>query len=275
MNIPNLPPEEIKGASWGAANAKEHRATIKSYRRISRAARNISGFSSTTKTRTSAEQRACYPRRGHVSITPTHAGQKLDMGKPLSSSTRRLPLRPSQNPTRILKKTSRLSLISKPSGKWNPKPWLLEEKMEEDRLPTSLLVSAQIRAAAQDGVSLTVAHKGDPDNGTILLKINLLNGYFKLLREIRTGKGLAWTFACAEGEMPEDKADAYLEKELRSTPTFGSSKSKTVWDALVSPAKSSHRPPCLQGKYVYLFLRHPFAGKKRHASNRFFLLCCP
>lgn len=90
--------------------------------------------------------------------------------------------------------------------------------MTDDRLPTKLLVSAQIRQAATQGIPITVLHSGDPNSGVVVLKINLMNGQAVVLQQIRHDMELVWSTASATSPLPEAEADALLERQLRYDP---------------------------------------------------------
>jgi hypothetical protein len=90
--------------------------------------------------------------------------------------------------------------------------------MSEDRLPTALNVSALIRAAAQEGVPMTVVHRGDASSGTLILKINLLNGTARVLIEARYGDERVWTPATSTDPMSDKAADAYLSRQTDTDP---------------------------------------------------------
>lgn len=87
--------------------------------------------------------------------------------------------------------------------------------MTDDRLPTKLLVGAQIRQAATQGIPITVLHSGDPNSGVIILKINLMNGQAVVLQQIRHNMELVWAPAGNAGSLPEAEADAVLARQLR------------------------------------------------------------
>lgn len=89
--------------------------------------------------------------------------------------------------------------------------------MVED-LPTELRLSAARRTAAAAGVFITVIQKGDPTSGSICLKINLLDGRFRVLSQIRDESGLAWLPASEKPDMTEAEADAYLAQQLDFDP---------------------------------------------------------
>lgn len=90
--------------------------------------------------------------------------------------------------------------------------------MTDDRLPTKLLVGAQIRQAATQGIPITVLRSGDPNSGVIILKINLMNGQAVVLQQIRHDMELVWSPAVTPGLLPEAEADALMIRQMRYDP---------------------------------------------------------
>ncbi|MDR3425698.1 MAG: DUF1491 family protein [Alphaproteobacteria bacterium] len=90
--------------------------------------------------------------------------------------------------------------------------------MNEDRLSTDLYVSAMTRLAAREGVPVMVLHRGDPSSGTLILKINLLNGTARILIEARYNDARVWTPATPTDPMTEKDADAYLSRQTQVDP---------------------------------------------------------
>jgi len=90
--------------------------------------------------------------------------------------------------------------------------------MSETRPPTSLYVTAQVRVAEREGVPITVIHRGDPNSGTIILKINLLNGTARVLTEARFDDERVWTPATSQDPMPDAAAEAYLSRQTDTDP---------------------------------------------------------
>lgn len=87
-----------------------------------------------------------------------------------------------------------------------------------DGMATDLLVAAQRRLAAQSGISMIVVHKGDPTSGSILLKINHLDGTAEILTQIRMNDELFWTPACGTTRVPDQEADAYCARQTDFDP---------------------------------------------------------
>ncbi|MFA4994565.1 MAG: DUF1491 family protein [Bdellovibrionales bacterium] len=90
--------------------------------------------------------------------------------------------------------------------------------MSEARPPTSLYVSAIARGAEREGVPITVVHRGDPNSGTIILKINLLNGTARVLIEARFNDERVWTPATGEDPMSDAKAESYMARQTNTDP---------------------------------------------------------
>lgn len=87
-----------------------------------------------------------------------------------------------------------------------------------DEIATHLLVSAQIRRAAQEGVSIIPVKRGDPQSGALLLKINLLNGTARLLTQVRDDEELGWCPVGPSDPMPDREADLYCERQAEFDP---------------------------------------------------------
>lgn len=90
--------------------------------------------------------------------------------------------------------------------------------MSEDRLSTDFYVSATARLAAREGIPVTVLHRGDASSGTLILKINLLNGSARVLIEARYDEKRVWTPATNTDPMPERDADAYMSRQTEIDP---------------------------------------------------------
>ena len=81
------------------------------------------------------------------------------------------------------------------------------------RLSTDLYVSAIIRTAARANVPIMVLRRGDPSSGSLILKINLLNGTARALIEARYNEERVWTPATQTDPMSEPDADAYMTRQ--------------------------------------------------------------
>lgn len=90
--------------------------------------------------------------------------------------------------------------------------------MSEDKAPPDLMISAQIRIAAREGIPITVVRRGDSNSGTIILKINNLNGTARVLTQVRYNDELVWTPATRTDPMTDTDANRYLDEQTRIDP---------------------------------------------------------
>lgn len=88
----------------------------------------------------------------------------------------------------------------------------------DDLLPTSLWVMGHIRAADVQGVPMLVLRKGDPSRGTVLLKLNRLDGRFTVLAQVRRDERLGWSRTTGPEPVEESVADACIARQLRYDP---------------------------------------------------------
>lgn len=84
---------------------------------------------------------------------------------------------------------------------------------DEARLPTHLIVGAQIRRAAQQGVPIVVLRRGDPQGGAVALKINRLDGTAHVLVQTRRDTVLGWSPASRQDPLAEAEADAVMTRQ--------------------------------------------------------------
>jgi hypothetical protein len=89
---------------------------------------------------------------------------------------------------------------------------------DDARLTTDLWVSAHLRLGNSQGVPMMVVHKGDRTSGTVLLKINRLDGYCRVLTQVRHLGRLAWAVGTGAGHVSEADADQYVARQLRMDP---------------------------------------------------------
>lgn len=83
------------------------------------------------------------------------------------------------------------------------------------RLKTALWVQVQVRLCDRDVIPIAVSRKGDPDAGSILLKLARREKRCLVLRRITTLDGdMGWMVVAGDGEVPEDEAQAYVEREM-------------------------------------------------------------
>ena len=86
---------------------------------------------------------------------------------------------------------------------------------DDGRLTTDLWVSAHRRVANAEGVPMMVVRRGDRERGTVLLKINRLDGFCWVLTQIRHLGQLAWSRGTGPDPVAEAVADQYIERQTR------------------------------------------------------------
>ena len=87
------------------------------------------------------------------------------------------------------------------------------------RLRTKLWVQAQIRLCDVSGIAITIPRKGDPDAGSIILKLDRLNGEIDLYSQTRTRDGEpAWMRAGGKGRISEVEAGGYIRRQIDFDP---------------------------------------------------------
>lgn len=86
------------------------------------------------------------------------------------------------------------------------------------RMSPDLMISAARRVAEQNGASLFLRHRGDSDNGGLLIKINLLNGSALLMQRVTIDDSLKWQAVLGDDPVDEGKAEDRIEQFLRYDP---------------------------------------------------------
>lgn len=90
---------------------------------------------------------------------------------------------------------------------------------DEGRLPTSLWVDAHLRHLNEQGRAYYIVQKGAYASGTVLLKINLLDGNVRVLTQIRDMDGkLGWMGALGQERVAESEADQYIRRAMDRDP---------------------------------------------------------
>lgn len=90
----------------------------------------------------------------------------------------------------------------------------------DDRLPTHLLVTGQLRRCNDAGVPAFVVKKGEKMGGLVMLKLNLLGPGCRVLVQQRDLDGNLGWMTVLGGETPaeETEADAYIARAASRDP---------------------------------------------------------
>lgn len=89
----------------------------------------------------------------------------------------------------------------------------------DGRLSTELWVQAHLRRCNAEGLFAAVLHKGDLWGGAVIVKLNLLDGTFKVLSQTRDMDGtVAWLAAQKGALLTEADATSYIERQVKRDP---------------------------------------------------------
>jgi hypothetical protein len=89
----------------------------------------------------------------------------------------------------------------------------------DSRLPISLWIDAHLRRLNEIGQGYYIVNKGAFAAGTVLVKINFLNGFCRILTQIRDMDGnLGWMNATKDETIAETDADAYIRRAVDRDP---------------------------------------------------------
>ena len=91
--------------------------------------------------------------------------------------------------------------------------------MVEPKLKSSIWVTAQVKMCDKNSIPIFVLKKGDPDAGSILLKINRLELGIEIYNQSRTSDGkLTWISASTQNVFSEQAASDYINKQCTIDP---------------------------------------------------------
>lgn len=91
--------------------------------------------------------------------------------------------------------------------------------MSEDRLPSHLWITGIVRQENAAGRPVMLLRRGEKMSGGLLVKINRLDGRFRILVQQRDLEGrLGWMAALADAEVEESEADAYIDRACTRDP---------------------------------------------------------
>jgi hypothetical protein len=89
----------------------------------------------------------------------------------------------------------------------------------DGRLSTELWVQAHLRRCNAEGLFAAVLRKGDPWGGAVIVKLNLLDGTFKVLSQTRDMDGrVAWLAAQKGALLGEADAGVYIDRQVKRDP---------------------------------------------------------
>ena len=89
----------------------------------------------------------------------------------------------------------------------------------DGRLSTELWVQAHLRRCNAEGRFAAVLRKGDQWGGAVVVKLNLLDGTFKVLTQTRDMEGhVAWMAAQQGALLAEADATTYIERQVKRDP---------------------------------------------------------
>ena len=80
-------------------------------------------------------------------------------------------------------------------------------------LSTEMMVEIQRRTAAREGVPMVVVKRGYGSVGTLMLKINRLDGTARVLSQVRYDDELVWSPMGKSDPMPDRDADTYVTRQ--------------------------------------------------------------
>ena len=91
--------------------------------------------------------------------------------------------------------------------------------MSEERLPTELWVQIHLRRCSADATPVALLRRGEPERGTVLLKLNQIEAGCRILSQARDLEGrLGWLAALGGKLVPEAEADAYIARAIDRDP---------------------------------------------------------
>jgi hypothetical protein len=107
-------------------------------------------------------------------------------------------------------------------------------------LTTGLWVSAQVRLCDIAFIPAAIVRRGDPDGGTVLVKINRFEAGVTVYTEASSmDGGPAWSRGTGPAPVPEADADAYIARQVARDPD--------VWVLEIEDRKGQYK---LDGKVL-------------------------
>lgn len=85
----------------------------------------------------------------------------------------------------------------------------------EAKIKASLWIKAQVRMCDMAGLPVAVMKRGDPDAGTILIKLRRGETGCEVLTQVRAPDGrLGWMRGTGKSLVPENDAEAYIRRQI-------------------------------------------------------------
>ena len=107
-------------------------------------------------------------------------------------------------------------------------------------LSTGLWVSAQVRICDRNFIPATIVRRGDPDAGTVLLKLNRFEAGVTVYTQASTmSDEPAWSRGTGAQPVTEPEADAYIARQVQYDPD--------VWVLEIEDRKGQYK---MDGKVV-------------------------
>lgn len=91
--------------------------------------------------------------------------------------------------------------------------------MEEPRVKASIWVSAQVRMCGLLALPVVVRRRGDPDAGSILIRLDRVDGYSVLLSQSRDAEGRqVWMMGNDAEPLADAEVEQYIERRIKNDP---------------------------------------------------------
>lgn len=91
--------------------------------------------------------------------------------------------------------------------------------MSDERLPSELWVRAHLRRWSSSATPAVLLRRGEPERGTVLLKLNQIEAGCRILTQARDLDGqLGWLAALGGKLVAEPEADAYIARAVERDP---------------------------------------------------------
>lgn len=107
--------------------------------------------------------------------------------------------------------------------------------MHEPAVKAGLWISSQIRICDINAIPAFVRRRGDPDAGSILIRLDRLDGRSIVLSQIRDAEGQRkWLMATGPEPVDDGTAEAYLDRRVRSDPD--------IWILEIEDRHATYKP---------------------------------